>query len=111
MSLVKFRGFFYYLLDNFNNILYYKLDQTSQAGKFMELSIYETKTNFSKIVQLILDGKEDTIIVSKNGTPVVQITPISKKNSKRVGIAKKEMSGFDISLEEFNAIPIEDFGI
>ncbi len=77
----------------------------------MELSIYETKTNFSKIIQLLIDGKEDTIIVSKNGTPVAQLTPITKKNSKRVGIAKKEMDGFDLSLEDFNSIEIGDFGL
>ena len=77
----------------------------------MEVSIYEAKTFFSKYVQQIIDGKEDIIIISKNGKPVVQLTPISKKNSKRVGIAKKEMKDFDLSLEEFNSIPTLDFGI
>lgn len=92
-------------------INYNKVDQTSQAGDFMELSIYETKTNFSKLVQLLIDGKEDTIIISKNGKPVVQLVPIVKKNSKRIGIAKKEMKDFELSLEDFNSIPIEDFGL
>ena len=77
----------------------------------MELNIYEAKTNFSRILQLLIDGKEESIIVSKKGTPIAQILPISQKNSKRIGAAKKEMSGFDISMEEFDAIPIEDFGI
>ena len=77
----------------------------------METSIYEGKTNFSKIIQLIIDGKEDLIIVKKNGKPVAQITPINKKNSKRLGIAKKEMEGFDLSLEDFNSIPTLDFGL
>lgn len=80
-------------------------------GGLMELNIYEAKTNFSKLVQLLIDGKEETIVVSKNGKPVIQLVPISKKNSKRIGIAKKEMEGFDISLEEFNSIPVEDFGL
>ena len=77
----------------------------------MELNIYETKTNFSRLVQLLIDGKEESITVSKNGTPVIQMVPIVKKNSKRIGAAKKEMEGFDISMEEFDAIPIGDFGI
>lgn len=77
----------------------------------MELNIYEAKTNFSKILQLLVDGKEESIIVSKKGTPIAQILPISTKNSKRIGAARKEMAGFDISMEEFDAIPIEDFGI
>lgn len=79
--------------------------------KNMELSIYETKTNFSKLVQLLIDGKEDSIVVSKNGVPVIQLVPLTKKNSKRVGIAKKEMNGFDLSLEDFNNIEIGDFGL
>ena len=77
----------------------------------MEISLYEAKTNFCKVVQDILDGKEDVVIVSKNGKPAVQITIVNKKNSKRIGIAKKEMEDFDISLEEFNSIPTLDFGL
>lgn len=82
-----------------------------KVGDFMETSIYEGKTNFSKMIQLIIDGKEDLIVVKKNGKPVAQITPINKKNSKRLGIAKKEMEGFDLSLEDFNSIPTLDFGL
>lgn len=77
----------------------------------MEFSIYDAKSQFSKIIQTIIDGKEDAIIITKNGKPVAQITPICKKNSKRVGAAKKEMDGFDISLEDFDAIPTLDFGL
>ena len=77
----------------------------------MVINIYEAKTNFSKIIQSLVDGKEETIIISKNGKPLVQMTLICKKNSKRIGAAKKEMEGFDLSLEEFNSIPIDDFGI
>ena len=31
------------------------------------------------------------------------------RTSKRIGVAKEEMKGFNITLEEFNAIPIDDF--
>ena len=75
------------------------------------MSLYEAKTNFSKVVQDLLDGKEDVIVVSKNGKPAVQITLVSQKNSKRIGIAKKEMKDFDISLEELDSIPTLDFGL
>ena len=77
----------------------------------MELSIYETKSQFSKLVQLLIDEKEDAIIITKNGKPVAQLVPLTTKNSKRIGTAKKEMQDFELSLEEFNAIPIGDFGI
>lgn len=76
----------------------------------MKISIYEAKTHFSKIIQDLVDGKEEIIIVSKRGEPVVQMTLVAKKNSKRVGVAKKDMEGFDISLEEFNSISTLDFG-
>ena len=77
----------------------------------MEISLYEAKTKFCKVVQDLLDGKEDVVIVSKNGKPAVQITIVNQKNSKRIGIAKKEMQDFDTSLEEFNDIPALDFGL
>ena len=75
----------------------------------MEISIYNAKANFSKIIQDLIDGKEEVITISKNGKPVVQMTLINKKNNKRIGSAKKEMEGFDLSLEEFDAIEIDEF--
>lgn len=75
----------------------------------MEINLYNAKTNFSKIIQQLIDGDEEIIIVTKNGKPVVQMTPIAKKVSKRVGIAKNEMSIKDVSLEELNSITIDDF--
>ena len=77
----------------------------------MEINIYEEKANFSKIIQMIVDGTEDVIIISKNGKPTAQITRIAKKNSKRIGAAKKEMEGFDISVEALDSIKIDDFGL
>ena len=69
----------------------------------------EMKNNFGKYLEMVIRGNE--VIITKNGKPVAQITPICKKNSKRVGAAKKEMDGFDISLEDFDAIPTLDFGL
>ena len=77
----------------------------------MQINIYEAKANFSKIIQMIADGTEDVIIISKNGKPTAQITRIAKKNSKRVGAAKKEMEGFDITVDDLDSIEIEDFGL
>ena len=77
----------------------------------MELNLYEAKTNFSRLVQFLIDWKEESIIVKKNGKPVIELIPITTKNSKRIGAAKKEMKDFDISLEEFNSIESLDFGV
>ena len=75
----------------------------------MEISIYDAKTHLSSLIQSLVEEKEDVIYISKNGKPIVQLTLIRQKNSKRVGAAKKEMKGFEISLEDFNNIPIDDF--
>ena len=77
----------------------------------MNLSLSEAKNSFSKVVQSLIDGDEETVIITKNGKPVVQIMSLLKSNSLRVGVAKKEMEGFDLSLEDFNNIPTPDFGL
>ena len=75
----------------------------------MKIEIKDAEANFSKLINSLLEVKEDVIIISKNGKPVVQMTLINKKNSKRLGSAKKEMNGFDMSLEDFNSIEVTDF--
>lgn len=75
----------------------------------MEISIYDAKTHLSSLIKTLVEEKEEVIYISKNGKPIVQLTLIRHKNNKRLGAAKKEMNGFDISLEDFNNIPIGDF--
>lgn len=45
----------------------------------------------------------------KNNSSKSIESSIKTKKSKRLGIAKKEMKNFDISLEEFNSIKIDEF--
>ncbi len=74
----------------------------------MNVSVIEAQNNLETIVQDLVDGKEKVVYVYKDGKPLLKITPVdcvSNINSKRIGAAKKEMEGFDISLEEFNSIP------
>ena len=75
----------------------------------MEISIYDAKTHLSNLIQQLVEEKEDVIYISKNGKPLVQLTLIKNKRSKRLGVAKKEMKGFNLSLEEFNSISVGDF--
>ena len=70
----------------------------------MEINIKEAEIHFLSLVQSLVDGKEDIIYISKDGKLVAQLTLIGLNSSKRIGAARKEMSGFDISLEEFNSI-------
>ena len=40
----------------------------------MEISISDAKRNLSKLVQQLIDGKEDVIYISKNGRTVAKLT-------------------------------------
>jgi len=75
----------------------------------MEISIYDAKTHLSNLIQQLVEGKEEIIYISKNGKPIAQLTLIRSKRTKRLGVASKEMSGFYISQEEFDNIPIDNF--
>lgn len=75
----------------------------------MEISIYDAKAHLSNLIQQLVDEKEEVIYIKKNGKPIVQLTLIRNKKSKRIGAAKKEMKDFNLSLEEFNDISIDDF--
>ena len=76
----------------------------------MEITLYEAKANLSKIIQSLIDKKEEEIIISKNGKPIVQMTLIHKKNSKRIGVIDKKNS-LSITQEEFDSIEIGDFDL
>lgn len=75
----------------------------------MEISICDAKRNLSKLIQQLIDEKEDVIYISKNGKPVAKLTLIKDKKSMRLGAAKNEMKDFNLSLEEFNNISIDEF--
>ena len=55
----------------------------------MQVSILEAKTDFSRLIRLLETKKEDFILVTRNGRPVVRISRIDEPPvSKRIGIAK-----------------------
>lgn len=52
-------------------------------------NIYEAKTNLSKICKQLEDKKEDYIILSKNGKPIIKMTLINDNSRENlVGCAK-----------------------
>lgn len=73
----------------------------------MVIDIKDAERDFSKLIESLVDRQEDEVIISINGKPAIKMEPINK----RVGIAKEEMSDFDVSVEELDSIPVEDFGI
>ena len=54
-----------------------------------QVNVLEAKNELSKLMKLLETKEEDTIIIARNGTPVVQMVlyPESKKKSK-IGTAK-----------------------
>jgi prevent-host-death family protein len=47
-----------------------------------EVNIYEAKTNFSKLINDVLEGEE--IIIGRAGLPLVKIVPIREKKKNRI---------------------------
>lgn len=55
----------------------------------MRINVQVAKTDFSKLIQLLETGQEESIIVTKNEKPIVIMTPYPKKTVKnRIGIAE-----------------------
>jgi antitoxin (DNA-binding transcriptional repressor) of toxin-antitoxin stability system len=53
------------------------------------VSLFEAKTHLSRIVETILSGKTDHVVISRRGKPVVRLTALRKVDtSKRIGLAR-----------------------
>jgi len=53
------------------------------------VSLFDAKTHLSRIVEELLRGREDSVVVSRHGKPVVKIVPIKKTDlSQRIGVAR-----------------------
>ncbi len=74
----------------------------------LQVNVKEAKTDFSKLIRLIEDRREDEITVARNGRPVARIVPINKPPvSKRIGVAKGKFTvpdDFDANNEEIAAM-------
>lgn len=65
-----------------------------------KVNMLEAKTNLSKLVEAVETGKEQEIILARNGKPVARIVPIVQPD-RIIGIADGE---FDLDFEEFQAL-------
>lgn len=69
----------------------------------MEASIHEAKSQLSKLLKAALAGEK--VIITKAGTPLVELVPVQAKAPRRVG----ESSGAIVYMaEDFNA-ELDDF--
>lgn len=69
-------------------------------------NMYEAKTNLSKISKLLEEKKEDMVIISRNGKPVLKVTLYDNNNRQSLfGCAKglfeipDDFDDIDLSLE------------
>ena len=74
----------------------------------MQVNVFEAKTEFSKLIRLIETKREESIIVARNGKPVVKIIPVETVPAeKRIGVAKGKFTvpdDFDADNEEIAAM-------
>lgn len=53
------------------------------------VSMFEAKTHLSGLVESLLQGKEDEVIISRHGKPVARLMPLRPADtSVRIGLAK-----------------------
>ena len=53
------------------------------------VSLFEAKTHLSDLVESLLQGKEDEVVISRHGKPVARLTPLPQTDtSAQIGVAK-----------------------
>ena len=68
----------------------------------MQVNILEAKTNLSNLVKLVETGKEERIIISRYGKPVVKMVVYNDAPvSKRIGVAKGKLKSPE-DLDQYN---------
>ena len=68
----------------------------------MVVNVHEAKTHFSRFLERAMAGEE--IIIARNGTPLVRLTPVGAPEGERTaGLSKGEIEmseNFDAPLSE-----------
>jgi len=75
----------------------------------MNISVQDAGIFLLELIDQLINGGEDVVFIAENGKPIAKLTLVKKAQNKRLGVAKKEMENFDLSLEEFNNITTEEF--
>ena len=69
------------------------------------VNMHEAKTNLSKLVEALVSGAEQEIVISRNGKPAARMVPIEPAPAKRqFGFAKGRI---DFDYEAFQALDAE----
>ena len=57
-----------------------------------QVNLLEAKTDLPRLVQLLETHQEEAILITKDGTPVVEMKLVKRKpTSKRIGVAKGKL--------------------
>lgn len=75
-----------------------------------KVNMHEAKTNFSKLVELALQGEE--IIIARSGTPLVKLVPVEGPNALRpMGLDRQAVGEdfFEESLRPLEQDEVEAF--
>ena len=58
-----------------------------------QVNVLEAKNNLSRLLHKLESGEENQIIISRNGTPIAQMTLLPKSEKKSIiGVAKGDFS-------------------
>ena len=69
------------------------------------VNMHEAKTNLSKLVEALVSGAEQEIVISRNGKPAARMVPIEPVPAKRkLGFAKGRI---EFDYEAFQALDAE----
>lgn len=53
------------------------------------VNIFEAKTNLSKLLEAIEQGREPEVVIARHGRPVAKLIPIGVRSAdNRIGVAK-----------------------
>jgi prevent-host-death family protein len=52
------------------------------------VNMLEAKTQLSRLVEAIESGREDEIVIARNGRPAARLVPIPQHQAIRLGVAK-----------------------
>ena len=66
------------------------LANISQGGIMIHYNMLDAKNNLSKICKLLVDGKEDSIVICSNGKPLVKVVPYKNNSKRKAGILEKK---------------------
>lgn len=73
----------------------------------VEMGLFETKTHLSRLVDDLLEGRNDCVRVLRRGKPAVQITPVSEAGQGlKIGAMKDEINlpeDFDATFDAMDA--------